>query len=69
MNVAGSSHSIGHKSLIFASKVIATSGLDLLTDSGLRDAAWKEHAERTMGKEYKTPIPADMKPPLDMWEK
>jgi aminobenzoyl-glutamate utilization protein B len=69
MNVAGSSHSIGHKSLIFASKVIALSGLDLLMDAGLREAAWKEHAERTMGKEYKTPIPADMKPPLDMWEK
>ena len=69
MNVAGGAHSIGHKSLLFASKVIATSGLDLLMDEKLREAAWKEHGERTLGKEYKTPIPEGMKPPLDMWEK
>jgi aminobenzoyl-glutamate utilization protein B len=69
MNVAGGAYSIGHKSLIFASKVIAGSGLDLLTDASLREAAWKEHDERTMGKEYKSPIPEGMEPPLDMWEK
>ena len=69
MNVAGGAHSIGHKSLIFASKVIAASGLDLMTDEGLREAAWKEQKERTLGKEYKTPIPEGMSPPLNMWEK
>jgi aminobenzoyl-glutamate utilization protein B len=69
MNVAASAHSIGHKSLIFASKVIATSGLDLLTDPELRKKAWEEHSRRTMDKEYRTPIPDDMYPPLDMWEK
>jgi aminobenzoyl-glutamate utilization protein B len=69
MNVAASAHSIGHKSLIFASKVIATSGLDLLTDTEIRKKAWDEHTKRTMNKEYKTPIPEGMDPPLDMWEK
>jgi aminobenzoyl-glutamate utilization protein B len=67
MNVAASAHSIGHKSLIFASKVIASTGLDLLTDAELREKAWEEHRKRTMGLEYKTPIPEGMEPPLDMW--
>jgi aminobenzoyl-glutamate utilization protein B len=69
MNVAGSAHSIGHKSLIFASKIIAASGLDILMDKKLREKAWEEHIERTKGKEYKTSIPEGMKPPLDLWEK
>jgi aminobenzoyl-glutamate utilization protein B len=69
MNVAASAHSIGHKSLIFASKVIAASGLDLLTDPEMRKKAWDEFKQRTMGKEYKTPIPEGMEPPLDMWGK
>jgi aminobenzoyl-glutamate utilization protein B len=69
MNVSGGINSIGHKSLIYASKIIATSGLDMLMNADLREAAWKEHKERTLGKEYKTPIPEGMKPPLDMWEK
>ena len=69
MNVAASAHSIGHKSLIFATKIIASVGLDLLTDAELREKAWEEHGKRTMGKEYKTPIPEGMQPPLDMWGK
>jgi aminobenzoyl-glutamate utilization protein B len=67
MNVAASAHSIGHKSLIFASKVLASAGLDLLTDTELREKAWEEHRKRTMGKVYKTPIPEGMEPPLDLW--
>lgn len=69
MNVAASGHSIGHKSLIFASKVIAASGLDLLTSSDLRERAWEEHGKRISGKTYRTPIPEGMEPPLDMWSK
>ena len=69
MNVAGSAHSIGHKSLIYASKIIAASGLDMMMDPALREAAWKEQKERTLGKVYRTPIPEGMNPPLDMWEK
>ncbi len=69
MNVAGSAYSTGHKSLIFASKVIAASAIDLLTKPELLKEAWEEHEKRTSGREYKTPLPEDAQPPLDMWEK
>jgi len=69
MNVAGSAYGTGHKSLIFASKVIAASAIDLLTKPRLLKEAWEEHEKRTIGREYKTPLPEDAQPPLDMWEK
>ena len=69
MNVAGGAHSTGHKSLIYASKVMAASAIDLMTDPGLLAKAWEEQRRRLMGKEYRSPIPADAKPPLDMWGK
>jgi len=58
MNVAGGAHSTGHKSLIYASKVMAASALDLIADPGLLEKAWDEQRRRLMGKEYKSPIPA-----------
>ncbi|MCW4049531.1 MAG: hypothetical protein NWE89_07310 [Candidatus Bathyarchaeota archaeon] len=69
MNVAGGAHSIGHKSLIFSSKVMAASALDLLTKPELVEKAWAEHKQRTIGKVYKAPVPDDASPPLDLWEK
>lgn len=69
MNVAGGAHSTGHKSLIYASKVMAASALDLIADPGLLEKAWEEQRRRLMGKEYKSPIPAEAKPPLDLWGK
>jgi len=69
MNVAQSGTGVGHKSLIFASKVIAASVLDLLTKPALLEKAWDEHRGRTRGKKYVSPLPPDAKPPLDMWEK
>ncbi|MBD3172247.1 amidohydrolase [Candidatus Bathyarchaeota archaeon] len=69
MNVAGGAYSTGHKSLIFASKVLAASALDMLQSEELREKAWEEHDERTRGKEYETPLPEGLEPPLDMWEK
>jgi aminobenzoyl-glutamate utilization protein B len=69
MNVAGGAHSTGHKSLIYASKVMAASALDLIADPELLEKAWGEQRRRLMGKEYKSPIPAEAKPPLDMWGK
>ena len=68
-NVALSGMSIGHKSLFFASKVIAATGLDLLTKPELREAAWDELDRRKAGREYRSPIPADLDPPLDQWKK
>lgn len=69
MNVAGAAHSIGHKSLIYASKVLAATALDLITEPELLESAWEEHRERRGGREYSSPLPEDAEPPLDMWEK
>jgi aminobenzoyl-glutamate utilization protein B len=69
MNVAGSAHSTGHKSLVYAAKVMAASSLDLIMQPGLMEKAWGEQRRRLMGKEYRSPIPADAKPPLDLWGK
>jgi len=69
MNVAQSGTGVGHKSLVFASKVIAASAVDLLTKPALLEKAWDEHKERTKGRKYVSPLPLDAKPPLDMWEK
>ncbi|RLI10677.1 amidohydrolase [Candidatus Bathyarchaeota archaeon] len=65
--VAQSGMGLGHKSLIFASKVIAASALDLLTKPELLKRAWEELKERTKGRAYRTPLPPDAQPPLDMW--
>ncbi len=69
MNVAASGTGIGHKSLTFASKVIAASVLDLLTKPELLKKAKEEQSRRTMGKTYRSPLPVDAKPPLGMWRK
>ncbi len=68
-NTAQNGMGIGHKSLIFAAKTIATSVLDLLTTPELLQKMQTEHRERLAGRTYKPPIPSDLKPPLDMWGK
>lgn len=67
--VAQSAAGTGHKSLIFASKVLAASVLDLLTNPGLLEKAKQEHRKRLRGRKYVSPIPPEHKPPLDAWEK
>jgi aminobenzoyl-glutamate utilization protein B len=67
--VAQSGSSIGHKGLIFASKVIATSGLEILTDPELLKSIKDEYKKRLAGKKYKPPIPMDLKPPLNQFDK
>jgi aminobenzoyl-glutamate utilization protein B len=69
MNVAASGTGIGHKSLMFASKVIATSVIDLLLRPELLTKAKEEHRRRTMGKTYNSPLPTDAQPPINMWGK
>ena len=64
-NVAFSKSSIGHKSLLFAARTIACSVLDLMTKTELLKRAQQEFAERTRGIPYDSPIPPDLKPPLD----
>ncbi|MBN1682481.1 amidohydrolase [Candidatus Bathyarchaeota archaeon] len=68
MNVVQSGISSGHKSLIFASKVMATSAIDLITKPLLLKKAVDEFRERTKGKKYISPLPPNAKPPLDMWK-
>jgi len=66
---AQSGMSIGHKSLIFASKVIAATGLDLMTDASLLKSVRDEWKERLAGRTYMPPIPSDLAPPLDQLKK
>ncbi|MBY8998217.1 MAG: amidohydrolase [Candidatus Thorarchaeota archaeon] len=57
---------IGHKSLIFASKVIAGSAVELVTKPDLLKKIKDEHTERMTGKKYVCPIPKGINPPLDI---
>ena len=68
-NVAFSGMSIGHKSLFYASKIIASTAIDLLTKPELIKEAWIELDKRKAGRIYRSPIPADLGPPLDQWKK
>jgi aminobenzoyl-glutamate utilization protein B len=67
--VAQSASGIGHKALIFASKVLASSVVDLLTRPELLERAKEEHRRRLAGRVYRSPLPPGHKPPLDAWER
>jgi aminobenzoyl-glutamate utilization protein B len=64
---------IGHKSLIFAAKTMAASALDLFTKPELIENAKEEHKDRLAGRKYASPIPPEVKPPLEIameaWER
>ncbi len=66
-NVALSGMSIGHKSMQYASKIIATSALDLLTKPELLNKAKETHKEKLRGRTYKSPVSPEARPPLDQW--
>jgi len=65
MNVALSGMGIGHKSVIFAAKTISASIIDLLMKPELLKKAHEELERRLAGKVYKSPVPPEVKPPLD----
>ena len=67
--VAQNGVGIGHKSLVFAAKVMAATAIDLLTSEDALNKAREEHKQRMGNKKYRSPIPPDHKPPLDIWEK
>lgn len=67
--VACSGSAIGHKSLLFASKTMAGSIIDLLTKPELLKKAQVELKERKAGRKYIPPVPRDLKPPLDIARK
>jgi len=58
--------SIGHKSLIFATKTMAGSAVELVTKPDLLKKVKDEHAKRMKGRKYVCPIPDDVKPPLEL---
>jgi aminobenzoyl-glutamate utilization protein B len=58
--------SIGKKSAVGMAKVLAATGLDILTDSNLRQAARADFERRTAGKPYVSPITAERTHPLGM---
>ena len=64
-NVASGGVSIGHKSSIFASKVMATTVIDLLMNPDAVNKAKEELKQRMKGSVYKSPLPKNLKPPLD----
>jgi len=68
-DVAQSGVGLGHKSLIFAAKVMAATAIDLLTKEDALHKAREEHRQRIGNKKYRAPIPPDHKPPLDVWKK
>jgi aminobenzoyl-glutamate utilization protein B len=61
--------SIGHKSLIFATKVMAGSAVELVTKPDLLKSIKDEHSKLMTGKKYICPIPKDVKPPLEIARK
>ena len=67
--VAQNGVGVGHTSLIFTAKVMAATAIDLLTIEDALNKAREEHRQRIRNKKYKSPIPPDRKPPLDIWEK
>jgi aminobenzoyl-glutamate utilization protein B len=68
-STAQSASELGHKSLIFAAKVMASTVLDLMVNPELVTKAKEEHQRRLGNRKYKSPLPPDKKPPLDAWEK
>lgn len=54
----------GVRGAVVASKVIALTGVELLTDAGLRERARQFFEEATGGAEYVSPIPVDQEPRL-----
>jgi aminobenzoyl-glutamate utilization protein B len=63
-NVAIGGTSIGHKSTIFASQVMATTVIDLLARKEELQDAKADWQSRMQGLIYKSPLPPALKPPL-----
>ena len=48
---------------------MAGTAIDLLTNEDALNKAREEHTERICNKRYRSPIPPEHKPPLDVWQK
>src|SRR5260221_3140290 len=58
--------SIGLKGAMHAARVLAASGVDILTDADLRQAARADFERRTKGKPYVSPLGPEMDRPLEI---
>ncbi len=68
-STAQSASITAHKALLFASKTLSATALDFLLNKELRRKVKKEHEKRLNGRKYRSPIPPDHKPPIDIWNK
>ena len=66
-STAQSGSPLARRSLIFASKVMSLTALDLLTDEDLLERAKEDHLRRLRGRTYKLLIPESLTPPLNFW--
>jgi aminobenzoyl-glutamate utilization protein B len=66
-STAQSGSPLARRSLIFASKVMSLTALDLLTDEDLLERAKEDHSRRLRGRTYKPLIPESLTPPLNFW--
>jgi aminobenzoyl-glutamate utilization protein B len=48
---------------------MAATAIDLLTKRDVLGKAREEHQRRIGDRKYKSPIPADNKPPVNIWNK
>ncbi len=62
--VSSSKHSIGHKGMFLAAKVMATTALDLFLDKEILIKMKKEFKDKLKGYTYKSGIPPGQKPPI-----
>lgn len=56
--------SIGHKAMLTAAKVMAASGLDFLENPEIIEKMRQEWRNKKKGREYKSPLPPGLKPPV-----
>jgi aminobenzoyl-glutamate utilization protein B len=56
------------KGAIYAARVLAATGLDILTDVELRKAARADFEQRISGKPYVSPLPPELKHPVGLPE-
>lgn len=62
--VACGGMSIGYKAMLIAAKVMAATGIDFFTHPEMIKKMREEWMEKKGGKEYKSPLPPDLKPPV-----
>lgn len=62
--VACGGMSIGHKAMLTAAKVMAATGIDFFAHPEIIKKMREEWMGRKKGKEYKSPLPANLKPPI-----